>query len=192
MKINSRQVVSFLGGLFFTAIPYAALLFIYVIATFSLAGETLTEKENRDTFCFFVMLGIVGLTAFIIYGRLKNKQPYTVIGMIIPFLLALYGLITTSITWVDNITYHYSFDQHEWKRNDSAPFRMAKTLTKKKLLIGKTTQQVIADLGEGDFSCCERGSIERIFYTTDRWNWELRIYFENNKVTKAFLYEEGF
>jgi hypothetical protein len=54
-----KQFISFIGGLALTGLVYAAIAYLLVFGTFSLAGETLTQKENREAFFFYKVLCIV-------------------------------------------------------------------------------------------------------------------------------------
>ncbi len=190
MEISSKQLVSFLAGMFCTGFIFCALIFIYFIATFSLAGQSLTEKENRDLFCFVSLLLIASTTLYIVILRVRNHKPFSGAGISVPLLFAIYGLIRLGIVNFENADYILRFEKMTWLEDGSKPFNMATTMAKKNLLIGKTRSQIIATLGEGESDFRDNGK-GYIFYSTDKASWELRILFSDDKVKEAFLYEEG-
>ncbi len=190
MEISSKQVTAFLGGMFFTGICYFAIIFFYVLATFSLAGETLTEKENGDTFRFFSVFFIVTITTFIVVRKIRSRQPFTAIGMSLPLALAVYGMIVSGITCIDNLDYHLSFNKQKWDNTEFKPFKMAKTLVKEKKLIGMSHQDLFNMLGSRNNDYWNDKNY--MVYPTDNPSWGLEIGFTNDKVESAYLYEGGF
>ena len=190
MEISGKQFTAFLGGMFITAIFYLAIIFFYVLTTFSLAGETLTEKENGDTFRFFTAFIIVGITTFILVRKIRSGQPFTAIGMSLPLALALYGMIVSGITCIDNIYYHRSFNKQKWDNTEFKPFKMTKTIVKEKKLIGMSHKELFKLLGSRDNDYWNDKNY--MVYPTDNPGWRLEIGFTNGKVQSAYLYEGGF
>ena len=186
MRLN--DFYSFVKGLIFTGVIYIALLFFFAMETFSFSGQTLDHKENTDAFWFYSVLVITGITAMGINRCIKMKRHYAAAGICLPFLFALYAFFCTGIEYYTNQNYLQVFDKTIWGRGDAKPFNMAKTLVKKKILIGRSRQDIIRNLGMGE----DNGEASNnIRYFTDRSAWELRIRFTKNKVTDAYIYQEG-
>lgn len=185
-----KQFISFIGGFILTAIIYAVIMYVFVFATFSFAGETLSEKENREAFFFYTSLCIIALTLYVIYRRLKTYRKFSAFGIAIPLLFAFYIFFVTGQVYFGNLNYRQKFDQAKWKQSESKPFKMAKTMTKDNILIGQTKQQIIDKLGVTK-DTLKNEKVDYLKYWTDNGTWELRIYFKSEKVTEAYLYEEG-
>jgi hypothetical protein len=185
-----KQFISFIGGLILTAIIYALIMYVFMFATFSFAGETLSEKENREAFFFYTSVIVIVTTIYIVYRRLKTNRKFSAIGIAIPILFAFYILGLTGQVYFGNLNYHQKFDQAKWKQSESKPFKMAKTMTKDKVLIGQTKQQVLEKLGTTK-DTLKNDKVDYLKYWTDNGTWELRLYFKNDKVIAAYLYEEG-
>ncbi len=190
IRISWMQFASFLSGLILTSLIYAAILFLFVFATFSFSGETLSEKEARDAVCFYGTLTIVGITYFIMVKHFKNKNVYGAAGIFLPFLFAIYALTITGIIYFNNLNYFCAFDKARWQQQEWKPFNMAKTLVKRGGLIGRDKQDIITNLGTSD-RVFDNGDVDYIFYPTDNCTWEMRLYFKDDKIEKAFLYQEG-
>jgi hypothetical protein len=189
-KMTLKQFISFIGGLILTAIIYALILYVFVFATFSFAGETLSEKENREAFFFYTSVIVIITTIYIAYRQLKTNRKFFALGIAIPLLFAFYILGLTGQVYFSNLNYHQPFDKTKWRQSESKPFKMAKTMTKDKVLIGHTKQQVIDKLGVTK-DTFKNDKIDYLKYWTDKGTWELRLYFKDDKVTEAYLYEEG-
>jgi predicted membrane protein len=185
-----KNFISLLGGLVLTALAYGLIIYIFVFATFSFAGETLTEKENREAFFFYSTVLVIAVTFFISYRRFKTNRKFSAIGIAIPILFAFYIFCLTGQVYLENLNYHQTFDQKKWNQTEAKPFKMAKTMTKNKVLIGQTKEQVIAKLGTSK-DTLKNDKVDYLKYWTDKGTWELRLYFKDNKVTEAYLYEEG-
>jgi energy-coupling factor transporter transmembrane protein EcfT len=185
-----KQFISFIGGLILTAIIYALIMYVFMFATFSFAGETLSEKENRESFFFYTSIFIIVLTLYVVYRRLKTNRKFSVVGIAIPLLFAFYILFVTGQVYFGNLNYRQKFDQAKWKQSESKPFKMAKTMTKDNVLIGQTKQQVLDKLGITK-DTLKNDKVDYLKYWTDNGTWELRLYFKNDKVVDAYLYEEG-
>ena len=67
---------------------------------------------------------------------------------------------------------------------------MAKTLIKRKTLIGQSKQQVFDKLGTTKDSI-KNEKVDFLRYWTDNGTWQIRLYFKNDRVIDAYLYEEG-
>lgn len=186
-----RQIISFIGGIFITAGIYFIFLFVFVLATFSLSGETLTEKENREAFVFFASAIISFLTVQVIIRKYKKGMKFTAAGVAVPALLAACLTFYSGSVYYENLNYYTSFDKQEWFRLEAKPFKTAKTLAKNKYLIGKEKEYVAEMLGPSG-KPYKNNIVDYIIYPTDYNGWQLRLYFEYNKVKKAFLYQEGF
>ena len=185
-----KQFISFLGALVLTAFVYTFLLYVIVMSTFSFAGETLDAKENREAFFFYSSVFVVAATSYIIYQRSKANQKFSAVGIAIPLLFALYIMFVTGHTCFDNLNYHQAFDRTKWRQSEAKPFKMAKTITKDDDLIGQTRQQMINKFGLPKDSL-KNNTADYFTYSTDKGTWEFRLYFKNDKVTEAYLYEEG-
>lgn len=185
-----KNFISFLGGLVLTSVAYGLIMYIFVFATFSFAGETLTEKENREACFFYSTVLVIAVTIFISYRRFKTKRKFSAIGIAIPVLFAFYIFSLTGQVYLENLNYYQTFDQKEWKQAEAKSFKMAKTMAKSKVLIGQTKEQIIAKLGATK-DALENDKIDYLKYWTDKGTWELILYFKDNKVTETYLYEEG-
>ena len=161
-----------------------------MFATFSFTGETLSEKENREAFFFYTSVLIIVLTLYVIYRRLKTNRKFSAVGIAIPLLFAFYILIVTGKVYFGNLNYRQKFDQAKWKQSESKPFKMAKTMTNDSVLIGQTKQQVLDKLGITK-DTLKNDKVDYLKYWTDNGTWELRLYFKDDKVIDAYLYEEG-
>jgi small-conductance mechanosensitive channel len=189
-KMTLRQFQSFIGGLILTAIMYALIVYVCIFATFSFAGETLTERENREAFFFYTSVIVIVTTFYIVYRRLKTNRKFSAAGIAISILFAFYILGLTGQVYFSNLNDRQTFDQAKWRQSESKPFKMAKTMTKEKVLIGQTKQQVLDKLGVAK-DTFKNDKIDYLKYWTDKGAWELRLYFKDDKVTEAYLYEEG-
>lgn len=161
-----------------------------MFATFSFAGEYLSEKENREAFFFYTSVFIIVLTLYVIYRRLKTNRKFSAVGIAIPLLFVFYILFVTGQVYFGNLNYRQKFDQTKWKQSESKPFKMAKTMTKDNVLIGQTKQQVFDKLGITK-DTLKNDKVDYLKYWTDNGTWELRLYFKNDKVIDVYLYEEG-
>ena len=186
-----RQLISFTGGMVITAGFYFLFLFVFVLATFSLSGETLTEKENREALVFFVSVIISFLTVYAIIRKYRKGKQFAAAGIAVPALLAVYITLYSGSVNFDNLNYYTSFEKQEWLRVEAKPFKMAKTLAKNKNLIGKEKEYVAEMLGPSGRTF-KNEIVDYIFYPSDYDGWQLRLFFQYNKVKKAFLYQEGF
>lgn len=185
-----KRLISFLGGLIFTGLIYALIVYIIVFATFSLAGQTLTEKENREAFFFYTIFFITVATTYIIVRRFKTNRKFSAVGICIPLLFALYAFFKLGQIYADNLNYRQTFDKTKWTESESKPFKMAKTLIKSKTLIGQSKQQVFDKLGTTKDSI-KNEKVDFLRYWTDNGTWQIRLYFKNDRVIDAYLYEEG-
>lgn len=185
-----KQLISFIGGIVITSGIYFILLFVFVLATFSLSGETLTEKENDDVFVFFASVIISFITGSVIIKKYKKGKKFTAAGIAVPALLSVYLTFYSGSVCFENLNYYTSFGKQEWFRAEVKPFKMAKTLTKNNNLIGKNKEYVAEMLGPAVKSF-KNEFVDYILYPTDYDGWQLRIYYEYNNVKKAFLYQEG-
>jgi len=185
-----KQFISFIGGLVLTGLIYGLIVCIFVFATFSFAGETLSEKENRDAFFFYSSVIVISVTIYIIYRRLKTNRKFSAIGICIPLVFAFYSCFVFGYTYVGNLTYYQAFDKTKWTQSEYKPFKMVKTLIKEKVLIGQSMQQIINKLGVSNDSL-RNDKVDFLKYWTDKDTWEMRLYFKNDKVVEAYLYQEG-
>ena len=185
-----KQFISFLGGLILTGFAYGLIMYIFLVATFSFAGETLSNKENREAFFFYTSVFVMATTIYIVYRRLKTNRRFSAVGIAIPLLFAFYIFFVTGQVYFDNLSYHQTFDKSKWTKSEPKPFKMAKTMTKDKVLLGQTKQQVINKLGVTK-DTFKNDKVDYLKYWTDKGTWELRLYFKNDKVSEAYLYEEG-
>jgi hypothetical protein len=188
--MTSKQFISFIGGLLLTAFSYGLLVLAFMFATFSFAGETLTSKENREAVFFYSAVSAIGLTLYFIYRRLKSQRKYSAIGIAVSLFFAFYILFETGQVYFDNLNYHQKFDKAKWTQSQSKPFKMAKTMTKDRVLIGQTKQQIIEKLG-AETDTLKNEKADYFKYFTDNGTWELIIWFNEGKVVDAYLYEEG-
>ncbi|SEW44148.1 hypothetical protein SAMN05428988_5711 [Chitinophaga sp. YR573] len=193
-EMTSKRIASFLGGLLCTGIIYGVLLYIAVMGTFSLSGERLTEKENREAFFFYTTLLITVITICIIYRLYRKGRKYSAVGISIPLLFALCICLQTGLVYAENLHYQQTFQKAIWTQSKLKPFSMAKTLVKSNMLIGKSMQHIIDQLGKGE-EIEETGQNDNgVFFKflTDDDSWNMYLYFKNDKVVDTYLYQEGF
>jgi hypothetical protein len=188
--MTDKQFFSFLGGMFITIGIYALIVFMIFFSTFSFSGQSLSEQETMDAFCFYLALVIVGSTIFIMIRRFRRHEKYTAYGMSLAILAGLVALIMQGAIYFNNLNYYQSFDAIAWKKAEFKPIKMAKTLVKKNALIGLNRQELIEKLGLGNRGGRD-GKGNYFAYATDN-DWELNVVLENEKVTKAYLYQGGF
>ncbi len=164
------------------------MLSIVVFSTFTLAGESLETKVNKDAFYF--MMAVLVILISVVYKQIKARKIAKSIGVSIPLLFVFYVLFIITPVVYTNWNNYQPFNQSVWMNSEKKPFKMANTLTKKGLLIGLTKQEVIQKLGKtrNDFT---NENDNGLSYWTDE-GWELKIFFNNNKVTEAYLYQPGF
>jgi len=185
-----KQFISFIGALILTALAYGIIIFIYLVVTFSFAGETLSQKENREAFFFYSSVFVIITTIYIVYRRLKTNRKFSAIGIAIPILFAFYILFLTGQTYFENINYRQKFDKAKWTMSEMKPFKMAKTLVKDNTLIGQTKKQIIENLGVTT-DTLKYEKADYLKYFTDKDTWELILRFKDDKVVDTYLYEEG-
>lgn len=190
MKLILNQFLSFAAGLLSTGFFYVLILYAFLLGTFSLAGETLSEKENRDALYFYATVVVIIITLFIAYRLYKSNRKLAAKGIAIASLYAFFILFMVGQNYFENFNYHQHFVESQWKQSVDKPFNMAKTMTKEKMLIGLTKQQALDKLGSPKDSL-KNENIDYINYRTDKDSWELWLYFKNDKVTEAYLYKEG-
>lgn len=189
INTSMKQLLSCIAGGTVTAIIYAVLLFFFVIGTFSLSGETLSQKENRDTFVFFSLVIILLLTVYVTIRQYLSGKKFTATGIAAVGLLAIYGVFYTGKIYFSNLDYYQGFDKAIWVESRFKPFKMAKTLVKKNKLSMLSKQEILDLLGLPENDCSDE--CHYLHYTTEG-NWKLCILlFDNNKVKEAYLYEEG-
>lgn len=165
-------------------------MYAFVFATFSFAGETLTEKENREAFFFYISLVVSIGTTFTIVRRIKTHRKFSAIGISLPLTFALYVCFELGQIYFNNLNYRETFDKETWIKSESKPFKMAKTLAKEKILVGQTKHQIFVTLGPTN-DRLKNDKVDYVKYWTDKGTWELRLFFENGKVVETYLYEEG-
>ena len=183
-----KQTGAFFAGLTITGIIYF-LSFIFVgLSFFSLAGDTLESKEERDGVCFFYCLFLLVIVIFLVYKFLKSGFKFVSIGVAAASVILLYALVQLGIAYGKDLFYHTAFNKEKWAKEK--PFNMAKTLLKGNSLIGSSKKAVIEKLGV-DTALLFHDLDASLDYRTDN-GWLFRISFKNNVVTEVDLYEEGF
>jgi hypothetical protein len=185
-----KHIIQLIRALLLTTFIYGLILYIYLIATFSFAGETLSQKENREAIFFYTSAIIIATTIYVIYKQFKINQKFVAIGIVLQLMFAFYILFLTGQVYFNNISSHQTFDRSKWIKSEAKPFKMAKTVAKNKTLIGLTKRQVISKLGQTK-NFLKNDKVDYLKYWTDKDAWELCLYFKGDKVVEAYLYQEG-
>ncbi len=168
---------------------YGIITFFLLIATFSLSSETLTEKENRETFFFLTAFIVTIVTIISAFKHFKNERKFSAIGISTASLISCYATMMLGLICFDNLNYYGKFDKRQWSQAEFKSFKMAKTLAKDDELIGLTKQQVIEKIGTTkEFLINPKCNLLEI--PTDE-NWHLRVEFKNDTAIKAYLWQEG-
>jgi amino acid transporter len=188
--MSLKQFTSLVGGFILTGLIYVVITFILVFFTFSLGNQTLTEKENKDTFLFYTASAISIITIYLIFRRLKTNKKFSAIGICVALFISFYGTFNLAKVYFENLNYYEEFDTLKWTNSEHKPFKMAKTLTNNRTLLGLTKQQVIEKLGTTN-ETLKNNKFNFDQYWTDKGTWQLRLYYKEDKVIEAYLYEEG-
>lgn len=188
--MNFKKIISFFGGLLITSLAYLLIMFAILYTTFSFAGETLTEKENRESFFFYTTIFVITVSIYIFYRFYKSNRKFAAFGIVIPILFAIYSAGLTGKDYFNNLNNYQTFDQTIWVNSKFKPFKMAKNLVNSKVLLGMTRQQIINKLGNTNDSLTNEKN-ELLRYWTDNGTWQLKIIFKNNIVSESFIFEEG-
>jgi hypothetical protein len=188
--MSLKQFTSLVGGFILTGLIYLAITYILFFLTFSLAGQTLTEKENKEAFLFYTALATSMITIYLILRQLKTNKKFSAIGICVALFISFYGTFYLAKVYFENLNYYEEFNALKWTNSEHKPFKIAKTLTKKKTLLGLTKHQVIEKLGTTN-ETLKNNKFNFDQYWTDKGTWQLRLYYKEDKVIEAYLYEEG-
>lgn len=184
-----KHILSFLASLIITLIVFAAVVFAVGYSDF-LITSTLAEKQKQYAIFFCLQLLILTGSFYLIIRFFKRNRKFTAIGMCLPVLAGLFILIILGKSYTD-LTLTEPFNKSKWTEANYKPFKMAKSLTKSNMLIGKSRQEVIEMLGISHDVYGEPGTPHYISYTTDNGSWILVLDLENDKVTDSFLWEDN-
>lgn len=185
-----KHLLSFIGGLALTTLLYALIAFLILLGTFSLSGETLSQKEGREAFFFYTALVITATTIYFVCRFLRQRRKFTAAGVAVPLLAALYTVFTLGQVYIHHFNYRQSFTNTVWRQSKLKPFKMAKTLAKSDALIGLSRQAVVEKLGTASDST-KTPLLDVMRYRTDSSSWQMRVYFTKSKVSSVDIYQEG-
>jgi len=184
--MRDNKAISLLSGLVITGVILAVIVLMYFLLTFDLVGgETLNEIENQRIGLLVFSFIIAGFTALVCRRFIKAGNKYTAIGT---GILPLIALILVSVYCIRNYNYSIPLDQTIWKQEKFKPFDMSATLVKDNILIGMTRIEVKELLGKGSEEGFGNVNPNKgcISYLVEE-DWELTIYFENDKVIDVEL-----
>jgi hypothetical protein len=178
-------VMSFLTGLFISALIFGAVFLLYMFCIFDLAGgETLRQIENQRTALLVITIALAIAIFPFIRKLMTTGRKSKAYGMSIVTIAALIGV---GIYYTANLSYFTSFDKTVWQQSEWKPLDMAKTLVKEKKLTGLSRQEVKDMLGEGKEGhrdeATGKGSIKYMI----NHDWTLTIYFQKDSVVNAEL-----
>ena len=183
-----KQPLSFISGLIIPLIFYAIGGYLLFAMTFSLSSQTLTERENEIALYFYcVLLGII-LISFIAFRQFKLKRKPLSFGLAISTIPVIVILFKIGIIYFGQLNYYQPFDKTKWTNNELKPFNMAKTLAKKKTLIGLDRKEVISKLGY--FKETARLDGQTLIYYAEKY-WQFCIDLKKDTVIKVYLYYPG-
>ncbi len=183
-----KQLLSFTAGLIIPLIFYAIGGSLLIAMTFTLSSQTLTEKENEITLYFYCVLSGIILAAFIAFKQFKLKRKPLSFGILTSTIPVLVILLKIGVLYFGQLNYYQPFDKTQWAKNEAKPFNMAKTLAKKKTLIGLDRKEVINKLGY--FKETARLDGQTLIYYTENY-WEFYVDLKNDTVVKAHLFYPG-
>jgi hypothetical protein len=183
-----KKFLPFISGLIIPLIFYAIGGYLLFAMTFTLSSQILTEKENEITLFFYCVLGGIILIALIAFKQYKLKREYLSVGLAISTIPLMVILFKIGIIYFGQLNYYQPFDKTKWANNEFKPFNMAKTLSKKKELIGLDRKEVISKLGY--FRETARFDGQTLIYNTENY-WQFYIDLKKDTVIKAYLYNPG-
>jgi hypothetical protein len=183
-----KHILYFLAGFIVPTILYCIGAYMLISKTFTLSGETLTERENIIALFFYCILSGFILIAFIAFKQFKAGRKDLGLGISLSLFIPLIFLVKTGGMYFDQFNYYQGFDKIIWTRSNQKPFDMAKTLVKEKTLIGLNSKEVINKLGYFNTTAREDGNT--LIYSTDK-DWDLYVDLKDDVVVKAYLYQPG-
>jgi len=161
------------------------IIFLFSAFGFLTCGEDVKEWHNVLT-SFIMASALCALQIFIAY-LLKRHRLYRIVFWCLSAVNLLFVIYLG--TFVFNYSHYYKeFDKSVWSKSADKPMAMARTMYEDQGYLGKTREQVIADLGEGDktWRATEGGAL---YYQTDRYV-ALVFEFKDDKVAKCLIYCE--
>ncbi|MBX7227153.1 MAG: hypothetical protein K1X55_14050 [Chitinophagales bacterium] len=185
-----KNLLSFIYGFIITTAIYLILLFSFLFYKFTLCGEELSQKESREAIQLYATVFIVLFTIFILYKLIKANLLFSAYGISIPFVFAIYVLFITGKVYYNNIDYFEPYERDKWTNSKYKPFKMAKTLVNKKKLIGMPKRNILNLMGVPK-DTFKGNNIDMITYFTDYNTWQLKLYFKDDTLVDAYLYQEG-
>lgn len=183
-----KQLLAFIAGLFIPLIFYALGGYLLLTMTFTLSSQTLTEKENQVALYFYCVLTGIVFISIIAFKEFKLKRKYLSLGLAISMIPVMAILFKIGIIYFDQLNYYQPFDKSKWIKNELKPFDMAKTLAKKKMLIGLDRKEVIGKLGY--YKETARLDGQTLIYETEKY-WQFCIDLKEDTVVNVYLYEPG-
>ena len=183
-----KQLLSFISGLIIPLIFYAIGGYLLVAMTFNFSSQTLTERENEIALYFFCVLAGIIFISFIAFRQFKLKRKYLSLGLAISIIPVIVILFKIGVIYFGQLNYNQPFDKLVWTASNNKPLNMAKTLAKKKELIGLDRKEVITKLGY--FKETARVDGQTLIYYTDTY-WDFYIDLKQDTVVKVYLYDKG-
>ena len=181
--MHRNSIILFIAAFLVTSIVVGFAIIVIALLTFDLAGgETLNQIEGQDI--LYLVISVLFFTMAIILARpffKKGKKSIAYGILVVPFLI----VVSLTIYIVKEDFYKERFDSVTWKRTTRKPEGMAKTLVKKKKLIGLTRGQAKEMLGEGNEEygdkTSDRGSI---IYLVEN-DWTFMVLFKKDTVVET-------
>jgi len=183
-----KQGLPFISGLILPLIFYAIGGYLLFAMTFTLSSQTLTERENEIALYFYCVLAGIILVSLIAVRQFKLKRKPLSLGFAISTIPVIVILFKIGIVYFGQLNYYQPFDKTKWANSELKPFNMAKTLAKKKMLIGLDRKEVISKLGYFKEGALVDGEI--LIYYTEKY-WQFNIELKKDTVVNAYLYDPG-
>lgn len=185
MKYN--RFLSFFTAFVISVLVVGLAVFIHILMVFNLAGGEALWQIERRYWVAFVMGGCIFLVFLYITNLLRRTgKKYAALGIIIvPVVVFFIGLFDV----IDRNVLNKKFDKATWQMEKKKPERMAKTLVRKKILIGLSRTAIQEMLGEGVRRHDKKGADKKsIIYHVEN-GWILTVFFESDTVVDAELRE---
>jgi hypothetical protein len=177
--MKKHPVISFLASLIASGLILGLLFILFLFLTFNLAGgETLQEMEKLRFTELLIAIFIMVLTATIVKEFIKKGRKYSAAGISV---LPVVAFAAISYYYIDNFSFHATFNKTVWQQSERKPFDMAATLVKQNKLISLSKKEVTEMLGQGHEELDENLERSSISYFVEK-GWTLTVYFENSKA----------
>lgn len=154
----------------------------FALLTFDFGGGETLSAIDFLTVCYVVIALLILFGSFHFANKYKQKQQLSTALGVILVPLAVFVVVSSYMLFSFRNT---PFNQKTWQETRQKPEDMAKTLVRKKILIGLNTREIETILGQGSATygdkATDRGSI---IYDVEN-TWTLVVLFEYDKVVEV-------